>query len=148
MTTKRGRDGSWLLTITGKPGCCCPKEEQPGPHLCHRRQRGNMLVWNKNPWGKALKNWACFSCHRCVWGVEGAGRARSRQTKLGSSSGSSSPGVWHCKSALLCCLRQPSACPCLLLALWKWIELENEKLILVENNKTLMTWTAVGPVVT
>lgn len=37
------------------------------------------------------------------------------------------------------CPRQPSARQCLLLALQKQIELENENLILDESNKVLMT---------
>lgn len=86
--TKGGRGGSWLLTI-------------PGPlHLCHGREMGNRLIWNRNLGGKPLKSWVWFSYYLLSHMRNGgAGRARNSGARL-SSSWSGCPGVWHCKSVL------------------------------------------------
>lgn len=114
-TAKRGRDGSRLLTVSGKPGCCCPKEEGPGPHLSISAiggKGGTGWLGTEIQEEKPLKNGARFSCYRYVGGMGRAGRARSSWTRLGgSSSRSGSPGVWHWKSALPCC---PKECHLLL----------------------------------
>lgn len=52
--------------------------------------------------------------------------------------------TWSQKEVL--CPRQPSACQCLLLVLWKQIESENENRILDESNKGLMTRNVKVPI--
>lgn len=98
-TAKRGRDGSRLLTVSGKPGCCCPKEEGPGPHLSISAiggKGGNRLAWNRNPGGKTSEEWGSLF----LLPLRGRnGKSRQSQEQLDQAWRGFDIGSQHCLAA-------------------------------------------------